>query len=154
MVEKEDHLKIEGRFSGTIRAQTMFLDTEMHINFGKNIVVNNGLVLALQRLAGVSANPITHMALGTSGTAESATQTTLGTETIRKSATINVDSGNYKVTAQATFSGNDATGTQELGIFNSSSAGTMFARKVISPALSLPSGFNIVITWSATLGRP
>ena len=146
-------LALVGEFTATLRIQNMFIDREIKIPLGKNMIVNTGLELALTRLKDASLNPVSHMAIGTSSTSESTTQTALGAETTRKSATITVNTSSYFIQAQATFSSTEINGTQEIGVFNASSGGKMFARKVVSPAIQIPSGFNMTLTHKATLSR-
>jgi len=146
-------IQLKGEVFGVLRVQNMFLDREMRISFGENIVTNTGLIVALTRLKDTSYGAISHLAIGTSSTAESATQTTLGSEKVRKSATVTVDTSNYKIKAEASFSSSEINGTQEVGIFNASSGGQMIARKVLSPAVQIPSGFTVSVTYELTLSR-
>lgn len=146
-------IALKGEVFGVLRVQNMFMDREMIIRYGENIVTNTGLVVTLTRLKDTSYSAISHLAIGTSSTAESATQTALGSETLRKSATITVNTSNYYVQATATFSSSEINGTQEIGIFNASSGGQMLARKVLSPAVQIPSGFNMTINYRVSLTR-
>lgn len=95
----------------------------------RNLVVNDGLDHIADQLAGQQEAPMSHMALGSSGTAPAATDTALGGETGRVALDSKSKEGPRKVVYQATFPAGTATGTcAEAGIFNASSGGVMLAR--------------------------
>lgn len=152
-ISEKQPLRTKGEVYGVIRVQNMFMDREMKIGYGKNIVTNTGLIVTLTRLKDTSYAAISHLAIGKSNTAESATQTSLGAETLRKQATVSVDTSNYKVQVSARFTSSEINGTQEVGVFNASSGGQMIARKVLSPAVQIPSGFTMSLTYEISLTR-
>jgi len=99
---------------------------------GINIITTNGKeALASLLYSGTvtaTTNTFKYMAIGTGAGAESAAGTTLGTEAARHTGTVSYVSGAiYQVSA--TFATGIGTGAiVEYGLFNSSSAGTMFSR--------------------------
>lgn len=99
---------------------------------GINIITTNGkeALASLLYSCSVTAttNTFKYMAIGTGAGAESAGDTSLGTESARHTGTVSYVSGAiYQVSA--TFATGVGTGAiVEYGLFNSSSAGTMFSR--------------------------
>lgn len=99
---------------------------------GENVITTNGKEMLASYLssaaAGALANTIKYVAIGTSATGESASDTALGTESARTTGTVSYVSGAiYKVTA--TFAAGTGTGAiTEYGLLNSSTAGTLFSR--------------------------
>lgn len=107
--------------------------------------ITNGITSAglaqLASLAGdASAVPFTYLALGTSNTAFSASQTALGAEIStnglsRAAATISrVTTTVTNDTWQAvyTWTASGSSTVEEIGVFNASSSGTMLARALTS----------------------
>jgi hypothetical protein len=99
---------------------------------GKNVVVDNGVEALASLLndaaATATTNTFRYLAVGTGNTAESSTDTDLGTETARHTGTVSYISGAiYQV--KATYTTGIATGDiVEYGLFNSNANGTMFSR--------------------------
>lgn len=101
-----------------------------------NTVVTVGRRWVLQQLESVdhaTAQNISHIAVGTSTTAPATGDTALGSENTRKAinsfATSNLTSNPPSWQAQVSFNTNEANTTLgEVGLFNSSSGGTMLAR--------------------------
>jgi hypothetical protein len=116
------------------------------IPLGENMVVNSGLNLILSRLYSASSNPVSHVAIGTGTAAEDASQTSLGSETARASASFTLDSTNKKLNFSATFTATQINGTTEIGLFNASSGGTMLSRKKLSSAFNIPATGNVTIS--------
>ena len=150
---EEDALVAEGKVDLVIRVQNMFLDREIRIDLGKNIVTNSGLRMTLSRLRDTTYNPLSHLAVGTGGTAENAGNTALAQEKTRKAATITIDTSRFKLIATASFSANEINGCQEAGLFNASTGGTLFARKVFDSAISVPEGFTAELRYEISLAR-
>jgi hypothetical protein len=103
--------------------------TETH-----NLVVDAGKAWIADRMT--NANTVmTHIAVGSDGTVESAPQTTLVAETARKAMTTSggVPTG-ATVVYEVSFNAGEGTGTiNEAGIFNDGTTGTMLSRAVIGP---------------------
>lgn len=142
----ETNLKLTGRLHIVLRDEHGNIKDEME---GPNIVVNGGKAWVTSRMDGTPA-VMSHMAIGSSSTAESATQTALLAETAIVALTSTTVSTN-QVTYVATFGAGVGTGTvAEAGIFNAASAGTMLAR---STAISLAKGATdvLTVTWVITV---
>lgn len=103
---------------------------------GINIITTVGkeALASLLYSATVTAttNTFKYLAIGTGTGGESASDTTLGTETARHTGVVSYISGAiYQV--KATFAAGTGTGAiTEYGLFNSNSVGTMFCRDVES----------------------
>lgn len=133
--EQSDGIKIKGMFRVRI---TEDRDGKPHIigdsGFNQNLVTNLGfnqyLVSALGSISG--SKFISHMAVGT-GSAPGAADTTLdGEQSKRQAVTAATSSASKTLRLTATFNSSDSfvTATKNLsnlGLFNSSSGGTLFA---------------------------
>ena len=116
-----------------------------------NLVVDAGLDLLCSFLNAAAPAGITHFAIGTASTAVVAGQTTLGTELLR-------DTVSERITASRTItvkyhltstSGNGST-LAEVGLFNASSGGSMFARALLTPTIAKTSSIAVTFTWQIT----
>lgn len=102
----------------------------------QNTVVTVGRRWVLQQLETVdqqTAQTISHLAVGTSTTAPATGDTALASENTRKAigtfSTTNLTSNPPSWQAQVSFNTNEANTTLgEVGLFQSSSGGTLFAR--------------------------
>jgi hypothetical protein len=102
----------------------------------QNVVVTVGRRWVLQQLETLdqqTAQTISHLAVGTSTTAPATGDTALGSENTRKAigtfSTANLTSNPPSWQAQVSFNTNEANTTLgEVGLFQSSSGGTLFAR--------------------------
>ncbi|MCD6583644.1 MAG: hypothetical protein J7K71_03045 [Candidatus Omnitrophica bacterium] len=91
----------------------------------------------------------TYVAIGTGTTSPSASDTVLGNEVSRVSATVGrttTSVTNDTATFDATFSFSSSYAITEAGIFNASSGGTMLARQTFS-AINVASGDTLKISW-------
>jgi hypothetical protein len=103
---------------------------------GDNTIVTSGRRWVLQQIASSeiqTAQSISYMAVGTGTTAPATSDTGLGSETSRKAigtfTTTNLTSNPPSWMAQTSWATNEANTTLgEVGLFNSSSAGTMLGR--------------------------
>lgn len=99
---------------------------------GTNVVCTNGkeFLASFLNSAAAAASTFTmkYIAIGTDATAETAAQTTLGTELSRHTGTVSYVSNQiYQV--KATFGAGSGTGAiVEYGLFSSNTGGTMLAR--------------------------
>lgn len=116
----------------------------------KNLVVTNGKNHIASRLTSNTAVVMSHMAVGSSNTAPSTSQTALTTELAR----VALDSTtltNATSTYTATFGAGVGTGTlAEAAILNASSGGTMLCRTNFNE-VNKAAGDTIVITWNVTI---
>lgn len=98
---------------------------------GQNVITTVGKEMLARFLLSSTtsgANTIKYIAIGTGATAESASDTALGTEVARTTATVTYSSGAV-YECLATFPAGTGTGAiVEYGLLNSSAAGTLFSR--------------------------
>tara|TARA_R100001079_G_scaffold102762_1_gene68300 strand:+ start:233 stop:643 length:411 start_codon:yes stop_codon:yes gene_type:complete len=114
-----------------------------------NLVVTAGKGFVASRMAGTSANVMSHMAIGTGSTAASASDTALGSEAARTALTSTNVSGAV-VTYVDTFAAGTGTGAiTEAAILNASSGGTMLCRTVFS-VVNKGASDSMTITWTVT----
>jgi len=100
------------------------------------MLTDDGIETIAGIVGGSGAIP-THIAIGTGSTTVTAGQTALNTETDRNAFTSTDLSVVKDVTYTADFSSTEISGTNlaEWGIFNASSAGSMFVREAIAADL-------------------
>jgi len=116
-----------------------------------NLVVTTGKNFTASRMVGTASNIMSHMAVGSSGTAAAVGDTALGAELGRVALTAGTATNNV-VTYTATFGAGTGTGgIQEAGIFNASSAGTMLCR-VVFAVVNKGANDTMAITWTVTVG--
>jgi hypothetical protein len=116
-----------------------------------NLVVTTGKNFTASRMVGTASNIMSHMAVGSSGTAAAVGDTALGAELGRVALTAGTSSTNV-VTYTATFGAGTGTGgIQEAGIFNASSGGTMLCR-VVFAVVNKGANDTMAITWTVTVG--
>ena len=114
-----------------------------------NLVVTAGKGFVASRMAGTSANVMSHMAIGTGITAAAAGDTALGNEAARTALTSTNVSGAV-VTYVDTFAAGTGTGAiTEAAILNASSGGTMLCRTVFS-VVNKGASDSMTITWTVT----
>ncbi len=140
-VTGEMHLEVRGA-DGRVKAT----------RHKKNLVVTAGRDAIIERLDSTpaTAQP-SHMAVGTSATAVAAGQTTLVAEIDRNALTSSTASGGV-LTMVGNWAAGDATnaGIQEAGVFNASSAGTMYSRATFT-SINKGASDTLQITWTYTL---
>ena len=126
-----------------------------------NLVVNLGETCTGSRLFGDQAkcdgSLFNYIAIGTSTASELTSNTSLGAETLsRIQDTTNTltNSTGPGATSQlgTTFTATTTAAIGESGLFDASSAGHMFARKLISPVVNVVSGDQLTVTWTVTTG--
>lgn len=117
-----------------------------------NLVVTAGKGWIAQRMQGVTAGVMTHMAVGTGTAAAVIGDTALGTEVARN--TLGTSGGvvaGSVITFEATYAAGTATAAlTEAGIFNAASAGTMLARTVY-PTVNKGAADSMTISWDVTI---
>jgi hypothetical protein len=119
----------------------------------KNLVVSGGLDLIRDLLDGDSVAGLTHFALGIDTGAVSATQTSLGDEQFRDTVTQRTSNAQQLVVSYYLASGSANSNTlSEAGLFNDASAGTMFARVLLSPGINKTASVAITFNWTINLG--
>jgi len=130
---------------GSIAGETPWLKNQV-----TNLGFNQYLVLSLGSIAG--SKYITHLALGT-GTAPGATDTTLAGEVQKRQAVTAASSSSSKrLRLTGTFSSSDSfiTAASEnlsnIGLFNTSSGGTIFAGNTYASS-AVASNQNVEVTY-------
>lgn len=115
-----------------------------------NLIVAVGKSVIASRLVGNSLPVFSHMAVGSSNTAATTSQTTLGTE-LGRVALDSTTRTNNTVVYIATFPAGTGTGTlTEAGIFNDNSTGNMLCRTNFNGVVK-GAGDSVVITWNVTI---
>ena len=126
-----------------------------------NVVVNVGETCTGARLFGdtafCGASLFNYIAIGTGAGAELTSNTSLGTETlsrIQDLTNVQTNSTGPGATSQlsTTFTATTTATIAESGIFDASSGGHMFSRKLISPTVNVISGDQLTVTWTITTG--
>jgi len=120
----------------------------------KNLVVNTGLAFIASRMSGTAKAVMSHMALGSSSTAEAASQTDLvsilGSREVLDSTTI-TGTNAEKVQYVSSFEAGDATGAvKEAGIFNAATTGDMLSRTTFA-VVNKAADDTMTVTWTITL---
>lgn len=115
-----------------------------------NLVVAVGKSVIASRLIGNTLPVFSHMAIGSSNTAATTSQTTLGTE-LGRVAISTTSRTNNTVSYIATFPAGTGTGAlTEAGIFNNGVSGNMLCRTNFN-AITKGAGDSVVITWNVTI---
>mgnify|MGYP003637236974 CR=1 FL=1 len=143
-----DDLKLRGDVAIVLKDKNGNVKESREI---KNLVVTAGLTFICSRMAGTSADVMSHMALGSSTTAASAGQTDLvsilGSREALDSSTASANTIAYV----SSFEAGEGTGAvTEAGIFNAASSGTMLCRTVF-PVVNKQADDTMSVTWTITL---
>lgn len=137
-----DNLKLKGRLNIAINGKT--------VKEVDNVVVTAGKGYVASRMKDATATAMSHMGIGTGSTAAGASDTALGSQSVRGALTSTTVSSN-EVTYVATFAAGSGTGAiTEAGIFNASSSGTMLCRTVFS-VVNKGASDSMTITWTVTV---
>jgi hypothetical protein len=118
---------------------------------GYNVITTSGIHALVDFLysasQAASSNTFKYIAIGSNNTAESASDTALGTELARNTGTVTAFTAVYQVTA--TFPSGTGTGNvYEYGLFNSNTAGKMLSRDTEG---LITKGANDVLTVTAQI---
>lgn len=117
----------------------------------KNLIVNDGLEFICSRMAGTSANVMSHMALGSGTTAAAAGQTDLVSILGSREALDSSTPSSNTIAYVASFEAGEGTGAvTEAGIFNAATAGDMLCRTVFS-VVNKEADDTMSVTWTITL---
>jgi hypothetical protein len=117
--------------------------------------VGKNALASLLNSASAGNSVVTHMGFGTSTTAVAAADTALGTELVgngyaRVAVTRSNPSGNV-IQYVATLTGiTTSTTVQEAGLFNASTAGTLFAHQLTGAVTLSSSSDSLQVTWQVT----
>lgn len=117
----------------------------------KNLIVNDGLEFICSRMAGTSANVMSHMALGSGSTAAAAGQTDLVSILGSREALDSSTPSSNTIAYVASFEAGEGTGAvTEAGIFNAATGGDMLCRTVFS-VVNKEADDTMSVTWTITL---
>ena len=110
------------------------------------MIMNVGIDLVRDWLAGDAVNDPTHMAVGTGTSSPIATETTLIAETVRKVFSAKTKQGDGVINYEMTLTTAEGNGTNiaEIAIFNAASVGEMLNRLVFTP-VAKTSAFELKI---------
>jgi hypothetical protein len=115
-----------------------------------NMVVNSGRALVIDRLQSAASAVADYVAIGTSSTAATASQTTLVSEIARAQGTLSQPDA-YTDRVVATFGPGVGTGTiTEVGRLNASSGGTLMGRGILASSVNKSAGDTLQITYDFT----
>ena len=116
-----------------------------------NLVVSAGLEFICSRMAGTSADVMSHMALGSDTTAAAAGQTDLLSILGSREALDSSTASNNTITYVSSFEAGEGTGAvTEAGVFNAASSGTMLCRTVFA-VVNKAADDTMSVTWTITL---
>ena len=134
-----------------IKGKVQIIDTKTReVLYEKdNLVVNTGIYFTIDRLASDSISPISHIAIGTDTTTAIASDTVLGSESVRYEIDTISTPSNILHIEQAITTSEALFNWKELGLFNASSAGVMISR--VNVDYDHSSGGNKTIVWEITL---
>jgi len=116
-----------------------------------NLIVNTGLERAAKLLIGLETTPFQYIAIGSSSTAPSNGDTTLGNEVDRVLAGASYESP-FKAKLTGIFTFNSSVTIREAGIFDSLSGGTLLSRVTFSDK-NFTAGESVGIIWTIELSR-
>ena len=138
----KDDLSLKGKLTIAVNGQT--------VREVPNLVVTAGKEFVASRMAGVSSDEMSHMAIGTSSTSPAAADITLGTEAARVTLTSTTVT-NANVVYVASFPAGIGTGAiVEAGLFNAASGGDMLCRTTFA-VVNKGANDSITITWTVTV---
>jgi hypothetical protein len=123
-------MKVTGKWWATLYGAPDEIKQTIH---GKNVITTSGLQYLVGHLASAAAAAsdwdMKYIAIGSNNTAESASDTALGSETGRATGTVSTATSIYRLTS--TFASGIGTGNvYEYGVFSTitTATGTMFSR--------------------------
>ena len=118
----------------------------------ENLIVNIGRETISKLFNGLVIDAFKYLAVGSSSTAESNTQTSLISEITSPSGMArglaNCSYNNYTAILEKIFTNDGSSNitVREAGIFNASSSGQMFSRKVMTDKLLAPNE-TLLVNW-------
>jgi hypothetical protein len=117
----------------------------------KNLIVTVGKTFLADAFLGAAGNAFNYVGVGTGTASPAITDTALSAEIARVAFT-SVTQVDNVITTSTAFTAGVATGTwAEAGIFNDSSAGTLFSRVTFS-SISKGALDSVVVNWVITIG--
>lgn len=143
-----DQLKLRGDVALVLKDKNGNVKEKREI---KNLIVSTGLTFICSRMAGTSANVMSHMALGSGTTAAAAGDTDLGSILGSREALDSSTASSNTITYVSSFEAGEGTGAvTEAGIFNAATSGDMLCRTVFS-VVNKEADDTMSVTWTITL---
>ena len=143
-----ENLKLRGDVALVLKDKNGNVKEKREIN---NLIVSAGLEFICSRMAGTSANVMSHMALGSGSTAAAAGDTDLGSILGSREALDSSTASSNTITYVSSFEAGEGTGAvTEAGIFNAASGGDMLCRTVFS-VVNKEADDTMSVTWTITL---
>ena len=143
-----DNLKLRGDVAIVLKDKNGNVKESRDIN---NLVVSAGLTFICSRMAGVSADVMSHMALGSGTTAVAAGDTDLESILGSREALDSSTASSNTIAYVSSFEAGEGTGAvTEAGIFNAATSGTMLCR-VVFPVVNKQADDTMSVTWTITL---
>jgi len=143
-----ENLKLRGDVALVLKDKNGNVKEKREIN---NLIVSAGLTFICSRMAGASANVMSHMALGSGTTAAAAGQTDLVSILGSREALDSSTASSNTITYVSSFEAGEGTGAvTEAGIFNAASSGDMLCRTVFS-VVNKEADDTMSVTWTITL---
>jgi hypothetical protein len=143
-----ENLKLRGDVALVLKDKNGNVKEKREIN---NLIVSAGLTFICSRMAGASANVMSHMALGSGTTAAAAGQTDLVSILGSREALDSSTASSNTITYVSSFEAGEGTGAvTEAGIFNAASGGDMLCRTVFS-VVNKEADDTMSVTWTITL---
>ncbi|MAH48286.1 hypothetical protein CMI37_20850 [Candidatus Pacearchaeota archaeon] len=138
---------ISGKWKAVLTRGSQVIQTEE----GYNVITTSGLHALADYLCSAAAsatqNPFFYIAIGSDNTAETNTDTALGTELSRHTGTVTAFTAVYQVVA--TFASGSGTGNiYEYGLFNANTGGKMLSRDTEG---LITKGSNDILTVTAQI---
>ena len=147
-MKTNEQLKATGKLDIQLIGPDGALKEKVHV---PNLVVTAGRNFIVDRMLGTSDGVMSHMAIGTDGTAAALGDTALGSESHRNAFDATPTDGGNTITYETTFDpGQGTAALQEAGIFNASTAGTMLCRTTFD-VVNKAAGDTMIITWTVTI---
>lgn len=143
-----ENLKLRGDVALVLKDKNGNVKEKREIN---NLIVSAGLTFICSRMAGASANVMSHMALGSGTTAAAAGQTDLVSILGSREALDSSTASSNTITYVSSFEAGEGTGAvTEAGIFNAATSGDMLCRTVFS-VVNKEADDTMSVTWTITL---
>lgn len=149
-MQQSEVIRVVGQLDLVLRDRMGRVKTRRRV---RNLVTTVGKgVIANRMLAGPSQGAMTHMAVGTGGTAPAAGDTTLQAEVGgSRTALTNASNAGNVTTYICTFGAGVGSGVlQEAGLFNAAAAGLMQNRSTFAAITKDPTD-SLSITWTVTI---
>ena len=150
-----DQLKDAKAFKIFGNIEKALIDVDVKTFDLNDLVVDGGLQGCCECVFKGTGRPAVfdYIAIGTDGTAPAASQTALGSESMRVQGTYSNDPTDGECSMDATFDITQTLALQECGLFNAASAGTMYCRDTYTTK-NVENGDTVKVYYTAKFQRP